>query len=145
MNEQSSCRVVDALTTDTWSMSCEIGALKWIENVERNVYHQKCVTIYHHTYVGVDVSSVVVVDVGVGDYVIWEKNDSMSVVCSRVYMFALNTCTFLCQQTPLNSPPERQGPEPPHLGTVGCLQWREALYNKISIRSICCNMYLMRY
>ena len=67
MNKQSSCRVVDVLTTDTRSMSCEIGAL--IENVERNVYHQKCVTIYHHTYVGVDVSSVVVV-VGVRDYVI---------------------------------------------------------------------------
>lgn len=33
-----------------------------------------------------------------------------------------NTCTCLCQQTPLNSPPERQGPGHPHLGTVESLQ-----------------------
>ena len=38
MNKQSSYRVVDVLTTDTRSMSCEIGGL--IENVER-----KCFTI----------------------------------------------------------------------------------------------------
>jgi len=38
-----------------------------------------------------------------------------------------NTCTCLWQQTPSNSPPERQDPEPPHLGTVGCLQQKESI------------------
>ena len=38
MNKQISYRVVEVLTTDTGSMSCEIGA--YVENVER-----KCFTI----------------------------------------------------------------------------------------------------
>ena len=43
MNKQSSCRVVDVLTIDTWSMSGEISALKC--GIEM-LYHQKYTTIY---------------------------------------------------------------------------------------------------
>ena len=50
------------------------------------------------------------------------------------------THNSLWQQTPLGSPPERQGPVPPHLCIVGWLykQWKEALQHIICIH-ICCN------
>ena len=49
MNKQSSYRVVDVLTTDT----CPVKLVPSLEMWKGNVYHQKCVTIYHHTYVDV--------------------------------------------------------------------------------------------
>ena len=49
MNEQSSYRVVDVLTTDTCPVKLGLSLKMW----KGNVYHKKCVTTYHHTYVGV--------------------------------------------------------------------------------------------